>query len=258
MNKLSASIITYNEEKDIRGCLEGLSWVDEIVVLDSFSNDKTIEICKEFNKVKIYQVEWHGHIKQKNIALSKTSHEWVISLDADERLDPELKQEIVEIMRKDVSKFNGYCMPRISYYLGRWIKHSGWYPNYQLRLFRKSQAYWGGRDPHDKIILNGGCEKLKGHILHYPYKDLDEHLQKISNYTFIMAKSDYECGKKPNLLKIIFLPVLKFIDMYILKAGFLDSTPGLIAAFMGGYYVFLRHAKLLTMDVKLEDNIVAK
>jgi glycosyltransferase involved in cell wall biosynthesis len=199
VQKISATIITCNEEEDIRGCLESLKWVDEIVVVDAFSQDNTVAICSEYN-AKVFKNAWPGYIKQKNFAKDKATYDWVISLDADERLSDELIENIREVLQRAKSDIEGYFMPRQTRYLGRWIKHSGWYPDYKLRLYNKHKGYWRGEDPHDYVYVNGNTAHLKGRIIHYSYQDIKDHLDKINTYTTIMATNIYQKGERFSIL----------------------------------------------------------
>jgi glycosyltransferase involved in cell wall biosynthesis len=240
---ISVCIITFNEEKNIVDCLESVNWVDEIVVVDSFSQDRTVDLCRKYTD-KIYQIEWQGHVKQKNCALEYASNEWVLCLDADERLSPKLKEEIENVLSADVKKIDGYFSPRHSYYLGRWINHGGWYPDYKLRLFRKSKGQWGGQDPHDKVILNGTTARLQGNLLHFVYKNLSHQLQTVDSFSTITANVLEGDDEGFSLMKLIFRPPFRFFEMYVIKKGFLDGLPGFIIAVASSFYVFLKYAKL--------------
>jgi glycosyltransferase involved in cell wall biosynthesis len=169
--KLSICIITYNEEENIRDCLESVKWAEEIIVVDSFSNDKTVAICQEYTN-KIIQRPWPGHIEQKNFALEQAAQPWILCLDADERLSPLATEEVIREVSQENNLYHGFFFPRHSYYLGRWINHGGWYPDYKLRLAKKGKARWGGRNPHDKLILDGKSQYLKGEILLHSFSIL--------------------------------------------------------------------------------------
>jgi len=161
--KVSGVIVCFNEEKNIERCLKSLLWTDEIVVVDSYSTDKTVSICKKYTN-RIYQREWPGINKQKEYAVSLTQNEWVFVLDADEMVSEELSKEIIERLERDNERYDGYMVKRHTYYLGKWINHGGWYPDYKLRLFKKKNGYFGGEDPHDKVIVKGEVAKLRGEI----------------------------------------------------------------------------------------------
>jgi len=241
--EISVCIITLNEEENIRDCLESVKWVEEIVVVDSLSKDRTVDVCREYTD-KVFQIEWQGHVKQKNSALKYTTNEWVLCLDADERVSPELKEEIEHRLTTDAGSFDGYSFPRRSYYLGRWINHGGWYPDYKLRLFKKSQGRWGGQDPHDKVILKGTSTRLKGEILHFVYKDLSYQLKTVDNFSAITAGVLEREGERFSLSKLLFRSPFRFIEMYFIKQGFRDGFPGFIIAVTSSFYVFLKYAKL--------------
>ena len=240
---VSVCIITFNEEENIRDCLESLKWVEEIVVIDSLSQDNTVAICREYTD-KVFQKEWQGHVKQKNYSLAHATNEWVLCLDADERISPELKEEIESCFAEDDKGCEGYLFPRHSYYLGRWINHGGWYPDYKLRLFKKSKGKWGGKDPHDKVILNGGTMRLKAELLHFVYKNLSHQLQTVDNFSTITAGILESESEKFSLLKLLFRPPIRFFEMYVIKRGFMDGLPGFIIASSSSFYIFLKYAKL--------------
>jgi glycosyltransferase involved in cell wall biosynthesis len=242
--KLSAVIVTFNEEENIRDCLESVKGlVDEIVVVDSGSKDRTCEICKEYTERVIYH-KWSGHVNQKNYAISLAKGEWVLCLDADERVSDDLAKEIQNLIQGSLNIFDGYYIPRKVYYLGRWISHCGWYPDYKLRLFRKGKGIWTGVDPHDRVSLNGRKAYLTNPLLHFPYKSIYHHIEKINNYTTIIAKEKYQMGRKSNLTDILFKPPLTFIKKYLLKGGFREGIPGFLISILSSYYVFLKYGKL--------------
>ena len=224
--KISAIIITFNEEKNIERCLDSLvGVVDEILVIDSFSTDKTKEICKE-KGVTFITHKFDGHIQQKNWAKDQASFDYVLSLDADEVLSDELKKSILEV-KKDL-KNDGYFFNRMTNYCGKWIKHGGWYPDKKLRLWDKNKGKWGGKNPHDTFIMdtNTFTEYLKGDLLHYSYYSVEEHKIQAKKFAEIGAKSYFEHGKKSSFLKIIFSPIARFISSYLIKLGFLDGKYG--------------------------------
>ncbi len=244
---ISVCIITYNEEKRIRQCLESVKWMEEIVVVDSHSTDKTLEICREYTP-RVYERDWPGHVEQKNFALSMASNEWVLCLDADECLSPELSEEIKEELSCNGNTFTGYIIPRHTYYLGRWINHSGWYPDLKLRLFKKSLGKWGGVNPHDKVLLNEGKTKvLKGELLHFNYEDIASQIRTINSFSEIFVqniiKDEIPFSAPATILSMLFRPPVKFIEMYFFKRGFLDGMAGFIIASNTAFYIFLKYAK---------------
>ena len=241
MEKLSVTIITLNEEQNIRDALESVKWADEIVVVDSGSTDKTVEICKEFTD-KVFYNPWPGYMAQKNLAVDKASHTWILSLDADERVTPLLASEIQEALKEP--KADAYAVPRHVFYLDRWIDHSGWYPDYKIRLFRRDKAEWGGGNLHETIVVNGDVKYLKGELLHYTFRDLAHHVNTMNNFTSVAAREYIEAGKRFRLTDMLFRPLFMFFKSYILKQGFRDGLPGIIIAVTAGYHVFMKYAKL--------------
>lgn len=241
--KISACIVCLNEEDRIRDCLESVKWAGEIVVVDSFSTDNTPEICKEYTD-KFYQNKWEGIVKQKNFCIDKTSGEWILFLDADERISPELKADIEKLMEAPDKLLDGYDIPRKTIYFDRWIKHCGWYPNYQLRFFKKSKGRIFGKIPHDHTEVDGAVGKLKSQIIHYTYRDFTDHLRTVNTFSDTAAKEMYDKGKKFSLFNITFRPFLRAFTTYTFKLGFLDGLPGFIISLLSGYYVFSKHIKL--------------
>ncbi len=245
--QLSACIIAYNEERNIGNCLKSLVWADEIVVVDAFSQDKTAEIARQFTD-KVVQNRWPGFVQQKNFALSKASYDWILALDADEIVSEQLKHSIVKLLSSEPS-FDGYLIPRRTFYLDRWINHCGWYPEYRLRLFRKSKARWGGIDPHDKIMLDSGeTGSLRGDLYHYPYHNISCHLETIARYSTISAQQMAKQGRRFHLRDILLRPPLRFMKMYLWKLGFLDGKAGLFISSLGAVYVFNKYLKLWELN----------
>ena len=241
--KVSGVVVCFNEEANIERCLKSLLWTDEIVVVDSYSTDKTISICKRYTD-RIYQRKWPGINKQKEYAVSLTRNEWVFVLDADEVVSEELSKEIMERLKYDNERYDGYMVKRHTHYLGRWINHGGWYPDYKLRLFKKEKGYFAGEDPHDKIIVDGEVSKLKGEIYHFTYQDISHHIRTINNFSDVVSRSMWNHSEKFILSKMLIKPMIKFAETYIYKLGFLDGMPGLMIAVLSSYYVFLKYAKL--------------
>jgi glycosyltransferase involved in cell wall biosynthesis len=244
MPKLSVVIITLNEEKNIARCLESVKDVaDEIVIVDSFSKDRTAEICKAHN-VRFIQHEFEGHIEQKNWAIDQASNNHVLSLDADEVLSPRLKNSILEA--KDNWKYDGYYFNRLTNYCGKWIRHTSWYPARKLRLWDRSKGRWGGVNPHDKFKLEKGATKkfLKGDLLHYSYYSINEHITQINNFSTIVANAYFKENKRASYFNIIFHPVWRVFRDYIIKLGFLDGFYGLVVSVNSSHETFLKYIKL--------------
>ena len=239
--KISAAIITYNEEKNIKRCMDSLDFCDEIVVIDSLSNDNTCQIAKDLG-AKVIDQKFLGHIDQKQLAVDHCTNTWVLSLDADEEVSPELRTEILQLLNSSL-EYDAYMMPRVSFHLGRWIRHGGWYPDAKIRLFNKTKAYWGGYNPHDKVIVNGTVGKLKGDLKHYVFSDLRHNIDTNNSYSSIMANDLHKDGKSFSYFKLFLKPVGKFLETYIYKRGFLDGMPGFIIAVGASYSMFLKFAK---------------
>lgn len=249
--KISAAIITLNEESNMADCLKSLSWVDEIIVVDSLSTDRTVEISEKFG-ARVISQKFLGHVKQKQLAVDSCSHDWVICLDADERVSDELSKNIHSLFEStsEENLLNGYSVSRCSFHLGRWIRHGGWYPDRNIRLFNRRQGKWGGVDPHDKIEVAGETGKLEGDLLHYVFKDLAHNVATNNFYSGISADIFYREGKKPSMAKLFLKPFGKFIETYVIKKGFLDGLPGFIISVGAAYSMFLKFAKLWEHHVK--------
>ncbi len=244
MIQLSGVIITFNEEEHIEKCLISLiDVVDEILVVDSFSTDRTQEICKKYN-VRFVPHKFEGYIEQKNYALSLASHDYILSLDGDEALSDTLKESILKV--KHNWKFDGYYSNRMNNYCGQWIKHSDWYPDRKLRLFKKGSGEWKGINPHDCYTLKADKTQgiLKGDLLHWIYRDYKEHNQKVERFSTIAAEAYFKLGKKSSLQKIIWRPFWAFFKAYFLRLGFLDGLNGFIICIQTFNVTFLKYIKL--------------
>ncbi len=240
--ELTATIITLNEELNIRACLESVNWVDHIVVIDSGSTDRTVEIAREFTD-RVMVTDWPGHVAQKSRAVDHAPTDWILSLDADERCTPELRAEVERVFATTPNA-SGYSVRRRTRYLGRWILNGGWYPDRKVRLFDRRKAHWGGIDPHDHVQVTSAVEKLDADILHYTYRDVHHHLEVIDFFTDIAAREKEARGKKWPLLGMLLRPPFKFFRMYVVDRGYRDGFPGFVIAVLGSFYVFLKDAKL--------------
>ncbi|MFD2550317.1 glycosyltransferase family 2 protein [Bizionia sediminis] len=244
MIKLSAVIITYNEEEHLEKCLTSLTGIaDEIIVIDSFSTDSTPNICKAFN-VTFIQRAFEGYIEQKNYAITQANYNYIISLDGDEALSKPLQKSVLETKKN--WKFDGYYCKRLNNYCGQWIKHSDWYPDKKLRLFKKNSGEWKGINPHDCYTLKAGnrAGKLDGNLLHWIYKDYQEHNLKVERFSSIAAEAYYKLGKKSSIWKIIYRPSWAFFKAYFLRLGFLDGLNGFIICVQTYNVTFLKYIKL--------------
>ena len=246
MEPISAALITFNEEINIRGALESVSWTDEIVVVDSGSSDATLEICRSFTD-RVFHRDWSGFVDQKTFAVEKARHDWILSLDADERLSPTLIAEIQGLRRSGFSA-PGYRIPRAAFFMGRWIRHGDWYPDYQLRLFDRRKGRWQGGRVHESVKTQGAPGLLEGEILHYTYRNLAAYLDRLETYSTLAAADYRQRGKKSSGWKLAGHPLATFIKTYILKRGFQDGAPGLMVAAMGAISVFFKYAKLYELQ----------
>ena len=245
---LSVAIITKNEEENIRDALESVKWANEIVVVDSFSADRTVEICREYTD-KVYSFEWAGFSEQKNKAVSMTTNPWILVLDADERVTRELKDEILDVI-KDKSSMDGYYLPRKNYFARRWIKRGGWWPDYTLRLFRREKGLFEAREVHESIKVIGSTGYLKNPIEHYTYKDIDDYLKRMQTYSTLAAKELLKKGCRANILDTIFRPPATFFRMFFLQLGMLDGIYGIILAYLYSVYTYKKYSKLRKMGDK--------
>lgn len=250
MVSLSVVIITHNEERNIARCLGSVQGIaDDIVVLDSFSADKTEEICKSYG-VRFFQHQFDGHIEQKNRAITHALFPFVLSLDADEAPDETLRESILEIKKNWTH--DGYSMNRLTNYCGKWIYHCGWYPDRKLRLWDSRKGKWGGVNPHDKFELTGGdanTRHIAGNILHYSYYTLEDHFRQVHYFTGILAKAQFENGKRAGLAVLYFSPVIKFLRDYFLKAGILDGRAGFTISRISAYATYLKYKKIRQLQL---------
>jgi glycosyltransferase involved in cell wall biosynthesis len=247
--KISGIVVCFNEERDIRRCIASMQEVcDEVVVVDSFSTDKTPEICKEMG-VAFFQNPFEGYIEQKVFAASLAKNDVLLSLDADEQLSDQLIKSILTV--KNNWNANGYLLNRLTNYCGKWIRFSGWYPDRKLRLFEYSKGKWGGTNPHDKVILDKGSktDKLHGDIFHFGYYTYKEHLDQVHNFSNIASQALYDKGVRSGVLKIIYKPIARFLKSYIFKLGVLDGKNGFTIARMTAYSSYLKYTKLRSLQI---------
>jgi glycosyltransferase involved in cell wall biosynthesis len=246
VSKVSVTIITKNEADQIAGALESVSWADERIVVDAGSTDATVSIARQFTE-RVVVREWTGYVEQKNYAASLASFEWVLSLDADERVVPALAAEIRALLA-DVPSQAAYRIPRVTWHLGRWIRTTDWYPDYQVRLYDRRVARWVGKYVHEGLAVSGSVGTLTNPLQHFPYRDVSEHLERIDRYTTSAARQMHENGRRAGWLDLAIHPPAAFMRNYVLKRGALDGRAGLIVSAMNAYYVFLKFAKLWELD----------
>ncbi|MDZ7743024.1 MAG: glycosyltransferase family 2 protein [Bacteroidota bacterium] len=248
MIKLAVVIITFNEEKNIARCLESVKDIaDEIVVVDSFSTDKTREICRQYD-VRFFENHFAGYIEQKNYADSLASYDHILSLDADEALSEELKQSVRKA--KENWQFDAWSMNRLTNYCGTWIKHSGWYPDRKIRLFDRRKASWAGKRIHERLKLEQDAKTafLSGDLLHYSFYSIEQHSMQINKFSSIKAEVMFEEGKHSNMCKIICHPFFTFFQGYFFKLGFLDGLHGYLICKNSAYSTFLKYSKLYKLQ----------
>lgn len=240
MIPVSVVIITKNEEKNIQGALESVKDFSDIVVVDSFSGDRTEELCRRYTQ-RFYQHEWQGFSAQKQIAVNYAEKAWVLILDADERVTPELKSEIMDRTKNSAEK--GFYLPRRNYFLGRWIKHSGWWPDYSLRLFCKDVSYVQQREVHEKVIVDGPVGYLKMPLDHYTYPTISDYIRKMESYSSLSAKELSHKKREGLLVSLLVNPIFVFLKMFFLRQGFRDGIHGFILAVLYSSYTFVKYAK---------------
>jgi len=244
--KLSVTIITKNEAAHIATALESVAWADERIVVDSGSTDETVALAKRHADVVVSR-EWPGYSEQKNHAASLARHDWILSLDADERVTPELADEIRAVLASEPAA-RGYRVPRATWHLGRWIRSTDWYPDYQLRLYDRRHGRWPARRVHESVQLDGEPGTLRHDLQHFAYRDLSHHLATIDRYTTLAAEQLRDEGRRTSVLAMACHPPAAFVRNYVLRLGFRDGAAGLIVSALNSYYVFLKLAKLWALQ----------
>jgi glycosyltransferase involved in cell wall biosynthesis len=240
--KLSVTVVAKNEATDLGAALASVAWADEIVVVDSHSTDDTVAIARQYTD-RVVVHDWLGHVEQKNYAASLASHDWILSIDADERVTTELADEIRTLLGGE-PRHQAFWIPRVTWHLGRWVRTTDWFPDYQSRLYDRRRARWTGRYVHENLAIDGTAGRLQGDIQHYAYRDIADHLETIDRYTTLAARQMYEDGRRAGMLQLAGHPPLAFLRNYIARGGIRDGVPGFIISSMNAYYVFLKFAKL--------------
>jgi glycosyltransferase involved in cell wall biosynthesis len=253
MAKISACIISYNEEDKIEDCLKSLQSVaDEIIVVDSLSTDRTKEIATKYTD-KIFDQKFLGHVEQKNLAVSKANHDWILSLDCDERLTQELEASILKL-KDSLEQADAYRMARKTFYVYRWLNHC-WYPDYKVRLFNRNTARWGGVNPHDRVVVQGNnIVTLDGDIQHYSFNSISEHIRTLDNFTEIGAREIIQRNKSVSIISPWTHGLWTFLRLYIFKRGFLDGYAGLVVSVLSGMHAFVKYNKVLFYRWKSSSN----
>jgi glycosyltransferase involved in cell wall biosynthesis len=245
---LSCCVIACNEERGIRRCLESVSFADEcVVVVDSRSSDATADIARELG-ARVIEHPYQGNIEQKNFALAQANREWVLSLDADEAITETLARGIRSLLAAPPRDVGGYEINRVTYHLGRWIRHGDFYPDWQLRLFRRGAGEWTGVNPHGRIQLEGVVRRLPGECEHWSYRDLADQIDRIQDFSRIQARASHAEGLPVRIRDMVLRPPARFLRAYLLKQGFRDGVPGLVIAAATAFHVFLKYAKLWELE----------
>lgn len=247
MPKLSVITLALNEEHNIADCLESVKWADEILVIDSGSTDRTVDLAKRYTN-NVLTVEWKGYGATKNYALQHATGEWILWLDADERVPNDLAEEIRRVIHLNDSSFAGYNVARRAFFLGKWIRHCGWYPGRVTRLFRKSKSLFTESNVHEQIIVEGAIGELKNDLVHFTDPNLAHYFYKFNRYTTLAAQDLQKAGKKFTISDIIVRPFFTFVKMYLVKRGFLDGIQGFILCVASSAYVFTKYAKLWELE----------
>ncbi len=250
---LSVVVITKNEEANIERCLSSVEWADELVIIDSQSTDKTVEIATRFG-ARIFSPVWRGYGPAKQEGVDRATHEWILSIDADEVVEPTLAKEIQDVVASETDRA-GYYMPRKTEFLGRWILHCGWYPDRLVRLFRKSKGRLSDAVVHEEVVVDGPVGYLSGHLLHYSYPDLEHYLRKFNTYTTLGAEEAFRAGRKAGWTDLVVRPPVAFIKHYISRQGFRDGVQGFIVSVLSATAVLVKYAKLWNKEKQvLEDD----
>jgi len=240
---LSAVLITLNEERRLGDALASVAFCDEILVLDAGSTDRTVELARAAGARVLVQTPWPGFVAQRNHAIDQARHDWILALDADERVTPALRTEIEALAGRGFDAL-GYRIPRVAFYLGRWIRRTDWYPDPQLRLFDRRRGRWQGGLVHESVQVDGRVGRLRGELEHYPYADVAEHVRTIDRYTSLWAEHAASQGRRARLVALMGAPLWAFVRNYILRGGVLLGGVGWTVSALGSYYTFLKLAKL--------------
>jgi len=235
-------VITRDEAANIEACLASVAWADDVLVVDCGSTDRTVEVARA-KGARVIVKDWPGYGAQKNFAATQAAHDWILSVDADERVTPELAAEIRARLSGDVAAA-GFRIPRVTWHLGRWIRTTDWYPDYQTRLYDRRRARWKERRVHESVTADGPVAQLAHDLQHYAYRDITHHHQTMDRYTTLAAEDMYASGRRAGWVDVVLHPPAAFLRNYVLRRGFTDGLPGFIISVMNAHYVFLKFAKL--------------
>lgn len=245
--RVSAIIVCFNEEGNIRACLESVRWCDEIVVVDSRSTDRTLAIAREFTD-RVFVRDWPGYREQKQFALDQARYEWVLNVDADERVSPELRSELLHELARAEPRLVGYWIPRLVYYLGRWWYRGGWFPDYRLRFFRRDRATWGGVNPHEKVLVDGPTKRLSGRLLHFTYRDVSQHMVTVNRLTDISSRELLRRRGGARRRDLSLRPAWRFVRSFFVDRGIEEGWAGFFVAATAAFYVYLKYAKAVELS----------
>lgn len=249
---LTACIVAMNEEDRIERCLDSVAFCDETIVVDSHSTDRTRELAAA-RGVRVIERDWPGFLAQKKFAIAEASNEWVLVVDADEWVSPKLAREVQRLRDAGFPGKAGWRIPRLSSFLGMWMRRGGWYPDLQLRLFDRRRGHWQGEDPHPRIEVEGAVGRLAGDLCHHPYRSFDEHLKTIETYTSVLSRGMFERGRRARPLDLVLRPAMYFFRFYVLKLGLLAGWRGLLQAYLAAHYARMKYAKLLILQTEGTD-----
>jgi len=239
--KLSATVITLNEERNIADCLASLDFVDEIVVVDSGSSDRTEELCRQNPRVRFFRQEWPGYGRQKNRAAELATYDWILNLDADERVTPELRHSIEQA---EYSAFSAARMARENYFGDRWVRHCGWYPDYSVRLYDRTRCSFSEREVHESLEHDGRLITLAGNLKHLTYTGISDYLRRMDRYSTLAAQELYRSSKKCGVLTLVVKPAATFLKMYVIRSGYREGRLGLVLSLLYACYTYCKYAKL--------------
>ncbi len=246
MTHVSVTIITRDEAANIEACIASVAWANDVLVVDSGSTDDTVSRARAAG-ARVIVRDWPGYAAQKNFAAGEAAHDWILSVDADERVTPALASEIQARLAAGPDAC-GYRVPRVTWHLGRWIRTTDWYPDYQLRLYDRRRARWAPCRVHESVEADGPVGRLREDLQHYAYRDIAHHHQTMDRYTTLAAAQMFDEGRRANLLDLTVHPSAAFVRNFLLRRGIADGVPGLIVSSMNAYYVFLKFAKLWTLQ----------
>jgi glycosyltransferase involved in cell wall biosynthesis len=245
--RVTAMVLALNEERNLGPCLDSLAWVDEVLVVDSFSRDRTVEIA-ESHGARVLQQEFVNYSRQRNWALAHVTHEWVFVVDADERVTPELRAEILAVLENDGDGLAGFSIPRRDYFFGRRIRYCGWQTDRVNRLFRRERGRYGKRSVHEHLELDGPLGSLSAPLEHYTYRTMDQYLEKFVKYTRLGAEDLHRAGRRAGFSELLLRPSARFVKMYVIRLGFLDGLHGLVLCCLAAMSVFMKYARLWALE----------